>query len=419
LPGATIFTAGAIPRKTLRRSLEWRQIIAIAAVQQAAPAELCDEEDVQPKRNDFRPAVVFHTLHECKPHSGCAHAPATGAEPQREGRRMKRRSFLAGIGATTAAATLGMPSILRAQAPITLNGAVQFNDDHAFNRALIRFEELVKKYYGKPVNFTLHKNSSLGLEKQYFEYMSQGKAVDYGIVSPAHMSTFAKAAPFIDAPFVFKGIDHMNKVVEANILAPIADEVAAKAEVVLIGYAGGGIRNIFANKPLKNLADLKGLKVRVQGAPIWSKTFAAVGMSPTVIAYNEIYNAIQNGVISAGENEAAGVEAMKFYEVAPHLNLTQHAVSIRPICFSVKTLKTLPKDLQDAIMKAGKEAGDYGRQLESSEEVVKLDTLEKAGKLKRVPFEERDAMKKLADPVMATYAKEIGAEAIFEKINVV
>lgn len=208
---------------------------------------------------------------------------------------MKRRSFLAGIGATTAAATLGMPSILRAQAPITLNGAVQFNDDHAFNRALIRFEELVKKYYGKPVNFTLHKNSSLGLEKQYFEYMSQGKAVDYGIVSPAHMSTFAKAAPFIDAPFVFKGIDHMNKVVEANILAPIADEVAAKAEVVLIGYAGGGIRNIFANKPLKNLADLKGLKVRVQGAPIWSKTFAAVGMSPTVIAYNEIYNAIQNG----------------------------------------------------------------------------------------------------------------------------
>src|SRR5205823_2707727 len=162
--------------------------------------------------------------------------------------------------------------------------------------------------------------------------MSQGKAVDYGIVSPAHMSTFAKAAPFIDAPFVFKGIEHMNKVVEAGILAPVADEIATKAEVVLIGYAGGGVRNIFANKPLKNIADLKAL--------------------------------------------------------------------------------------QDASMKAGKEAGDFGRQLESSEEVVKLDTLEKAGKLKRVPFEERDAMKKLADPVMAAYAKEIGAEGIFEKINV-
>ena len=134
---------------------------------------------------------------------------------------MKRRSVLAGLGATAAAGALGMPSILRAQSPITLNGAVQFNDDHAFTKALVRFEELVKKYYGKPVNFTLHKNSSLGLEKQYFEYMSQGKAVDYGIVSPAHMSTFAKAAPFIDAPFVFKGIEHMNKVVEAE--HPVAD----------------------------------------------------------------------------------------------------------------------------------------------------------------------------------------------------
>jgi TRAP-type transport system periplasmic protein len=331
---------------------------------------------------------------------------------------MKRRTVLAGIGASAVGA-LTTPAILRAQTPITLNGAVQFNDDHAFNRALLKFEELVKQYYGKPINFTLHKNSSLGLEKQYFEYMSQGKAVDYGIVSPAHMSTFAKAAPFIDAPFVFKGIEHMNKVVGANILKPIADEVATKAEVMLIGYSGGGIRNIFANKPVKNLAEIKGLKVRVQGAPIWSKTFAAVGMSPTVIAYNEVYNAIQNGVIAAGENEAAGVEAMKFYEVAPHLNMTQHAVSIRPICFSVKTLKTLPKELQDAILKAGMEAGDFGRKLESSEEVVKLDTLEKAGKLKRVPFEERDAMKKLVDPVMATYAKEIGAEEIFAKINAI
>lgn len=329
---------------------------------------------------------------------------------------MQRRTVLAGLAAS-AAGTLVMPTILRAQAAITLNGAVQFNDDHAFTKSLVRFEELVKKYYGKPVNFTLHKNSSLGLEKQYFEYMSQGKAVDYGIVSPAHMSTFAKAAPFIDAPFVFRDIGHMDKVVAQNLLKPIADEVATKAEVMLIGHAGGGTRNIFANKPLKNLADLKGLKVRVQGAPIWSKTFAAVGMSPTVIAYNEIYNAIQNGVIAAGENEAAGVEAMKFFEVAPNLCLTQHAVSIRPICFSVKTLKSLPKELQDAIMKAGAEAGDFGRKLESSEDGAKLEALEKAGKLKRITFDERPQMAKLVEPVMATYAKEIGAEDIYAKIN--
>lgn len=329
--------------------------------------------------------------------------------------RLTRRQALAGMGG--AAFVIGSPSILKAQAPITLNGAVQFNDDHAFTKALVRFEERVKALYGKPVAFNLHKNSSLGLEKQYFEYMAQGRAVDYGIVSPAHMSTFARAAPFIDAPFVFRDVDHMGKVVAAKMLKPIEDEVEKRAGVRLVGHAGGGTRNIFANKSIKNLAEIRGLKIRVQGAPIWSRTFSAVGMSPTVIAYNEVYNAIQNGVIQAGENEAAGVEAMKFYEVAPNLIMTQHAVSIRPICFSMKTLTSLPKDLQDAILQAGMEAGEFGRQTESSEDGAKLEALEKAGRLKRIAFEERDAMKKLTDPVMAAYAKEVGAEGIFGQVS--
>ena len=268
--------------------------------------------------------------------------------------------------AVAALATFAAPA--GAQQAITLHGAVQFNDDHAFNKALLKFEELVKKYYGKPINFVLHRNSELGLEKDYFAYMNQGISVDYGIVSPAHMSTFSKAAPFIDAPFLFRDLDHWNKVLDADVLKPVADEIAQKADVMLIGYAGGGIRNIFVNKPVRNLAEIKGLKVRVQGAPIWSRTFTAIGMSPTVIAYNEVYNAIQNGVISAGENEAAGVEQMKFYEVGPNLAMTEHAITIRPICFSGKTFKKLPPDLQAAILKAGKEAGAHGRQIESSED---------------------------------------------------
>src|SRR5947208_15658666 len=161
----------------------------------------------------------------------------------------------------------------------TLHGAVQFPDEHVFTRALVRFEELVDKYSAKKTNWVLHKNSELGLEKQYFEYMAQGKAVDYGIVSPAHMSTTSNAAQFIDAPFPLRDLDHWNKVLDADLLKPVADEIAQKADVMLIGYAGGGVRNIFINKPMGSLAEIRGLKVRVQGAPIWSKTFAAVGMS--------------------------------------------------------------------------------------------------------------------------------------------
>jgi TRAP-type C4-dicarboxylate transport system substrate-binding protein len=162
---------------------------------------------------------------------------------------------------------------------------------------------------------------------------------------------------------------------------------------------------------------MKALKVRVQGAPIWSRTFQAVGMAPTVIAYNEVYNAIQNGVIAAGENEAAGVEQMKFYEVAPNLSMTEHAITIRPLCFSTKTFNRLPKDLQAAVLRAGKEAGAYGREIESSEDAAKLVKMEKEGKLKKVPFADRAQMKALVDPVMAAYAKEIGAEKILAQIN--
>jgi tripartite ATP-independent transporter DctP family solute receptor len=327
---------------------------------------------------------------------------------------MKRRPFVTAIAAGAVAAALALPA---AAQTLTLQGASQFSDEHAFTKAMMKFEELVKKYYGKPVGFVLHKNSTLGLEKQYFEYMAQGKAVDYAIVSPAHMSTFSKAAPFIDAPFLFRDLDHWNKVLEQDVLKPVADEVAQKADVMLIGYAGGGVRNIFVNKPVRNMQELKALKVRVQGAPIWSRTFTAAGMAPTVIAYNEVYNAIQNGVIAAGENEAAGVEQMKFYEVAPHLSMTQHAITIRPLCFAGKTFRRLDPALQAAVLKAGKEAGAYGRQIESSEDEQKLVKMEKEGKLRRVPFAGRDEMKRLVDPVMAAYAKEIGAEAILARIN--
>lgn len=327
---------------------------------------------------------------------------------------MHRRQMLGVV-----AGMLAAPAVGRAQQVITLNGASQFNDEHAFTRCLVRFQDLVKQYYNQPINFVLHKNSSLGLEKQYFEYMAQGRAVDYAIVSPAHMSTFSKAAPFIDAPFLFRDMAHWNTVLDQDLFKPVADEVEKRAKVLLVGYAGGGVRNIFANKRVTNLAEMRGLKVRVQGAPIWSRAFSAIGMSPTVIAYNEIYNAIQNSVIDAGENEAAGVEQMRFYEVGPNLIMTQHAITIRPVCFSAVTLARLPADLQTAIRRAGREAAAYGREIEAGEDTAKIDALEKAGRLKRVEFTERAQMKKLVDPVMAAYAKEIEADGIMARINAI
>src|SRR3970040_1837107 len=136
---------------------------------------------------------------------------------------------------------------------LTLHGASQFNDDHAFTKAMVKFEELVRKYYGKPVTFVLHKNSELGLEKDSLAYMNKGRAVDYAIGSPAHMSTFSRAAPFIDAPFIFRDLAHWNKVLDADLLKPVADEIAQKADVMLMGYAGGAKRHHFVHKPAHKL----------------------------------------------------------------------------------------------------------------------------------------------------------------------
>ncbi len=300
---------------------------------------------------------------------------------------------------------------------ITLRGASQFDENHAFTRTLRKFEELVKTHYGKPVEFEIYLNSELGLEKDYFAYMSQGLSVDFAIVSPSHMSTFSQSAPLMDMPFLFRDLDHWNKVLEGDALQPIVEEIEAKADVRLIGYAGGGTRNLIVNKPISNMEELKGLSIRIMGAPIQTRIFQAITTAPTVISYSEIYNAIQTGVIEAAENEAAGIKQMKFYEVGPEISLTQHAITIRPLCFSGKTFRRLPQDLQSAILRAGLEAGAFGRKLESSEDAETLAAMEAEGKLRTHVFSEREILLQRADPVKRAYAAEIGATEVLQRIN--
>jgi tripartite ATP-independent transporter DctP family solute receptor len=302
---------------------------------------------------------------------------------------------------------------------IVLRGASQFDEKHAFTRALREFERLVQEYYDGPVRFELYLNSELGLEKDYFAYLNQGISVDYAIVSPAHMSTFSKMAPLMDMPFLFRDLDHWHQVLEGDALAPIVKEVADKADVMLIGYAGGGVRNVIAKQPITNRAGLNNLDIRVMGAPIQTRIFQAIGASPTVIAYSEVYNAMQTGVIDAAENEAAGMQQMKFNEVGPEISLTRHAITVRPLAFSGKTYRRLPAALQEAIVKAGREAGTHGRKLESTEDAAILERMEAEGKLTTHPFAGRERLLELAKPVQAEYAKEIGAEDVLARINAV
>jgi len=284
-----------------------------------------------------------------------------------------------------------------------IRGASQYGESHAVTRTLARFEELVRTYYGKPVEFVLHKDASRGLERQYFALMAQGGSVDYAIVAPVHMADAAKMARLIEAPFLFRDAAHWNAVLASGALKSFADEIAAKSDVMIIGFAGGSGRNVFAAQPPANAA-LKGLKIRVPGAPPWRETFEATGMSPSVVPANAIYNAIKSGALAATDGDLATIEAAKLHEVAPYWMPTVHAITIRPICFSAKTFKALPPDLQEAILKAGAEAAAYGREIEQAEDAARLEALDGEGKLKRTSIGDRAAMKALADAAIETYA---------------
>jgi TRAP-type transport system periplasmic protein len=244
--------------------------------------------------------------------------------------------------------------------------------------------------------------------------------VDYAVVAPSHMATFSKQATLMDMPFLFRDIDHWNKVLSTGeALKPIYDDVLARADVMLINYGGGGVRNVVARKPVRNMEELKGLSIRVMGAPIQTRMFQAITAAPTVIAYDEVYNAVQTGVIQAGENESPGWAQMKWHEVAPHISRTLHAVTIRPLVFSGKTFKKLPADLQKCLAKAAPVAGAHARKWERDADDKILEQMRAEGKIQIHDFKDRAKLLELAGPVKESFAREIGAEKVLQAINAV
>jgi len=279
----------------------------------------------------------------------------------------------------------------------TLRGASMFDDNHTFTKTMVKFAELVEEKYDGDVKFDLRLNGELGVEKDYVTFLNQGVAIDYTILAPSNMARFAPSIPLMDMPFLFRDLDHWNSVLSSDILAPLEEELLDKADIVIVGYAGGGTRNLISSEKISNSEELAGHKMRVMGAPIQAQVFDAIGAAPSAIAYNEVYNAIQTGVVNGLENEAASIQNLKFYEVAPHVTLTAHTITVRPIVFSGKSFRKLPAELQAAIEEAGKEAGNYG--IEISE------------------FANREKLLELVVPVQDKFAASINATELLQAVR--
>ena len=149
--------------------------------------------------------------------------------------------------------------------------------------------------------------------------------------------------------------------------------------------------------------------------------FSAVTATPSVIAYDEVYSAIQTGVVQGLENEKFGYTQMRFYEVAPHYTLTEHSLTVRPLFMSEKAFSRFSPKVQAAILKAGAEAGKFGTEQEIALEGKALDA-QIAKKLVTVhPFSDADKAKfrELATPVLVQYVKDAKLDEVYGKIQAV
>ncbi|MGL1893596.1 MAG: TRAP transporter substrate-binding protein [Spirochaetaceae bacterium] len=303
---------------------------------------------------------------------------------------------------------------------ITLNAASMFDKDHPYSQSYYKFEELVNKYQDEvKIELVYNLNKSLGVEGDIFRFMSQGESVDISILAPANIASRVPSIAIVDMPLLFKDVNHRNRVLASELFTEIADDIVKKANIRVIGYAGGSSRSIISNYPITNMEDLQGFKLRVQGAPIWAKVFAAVGAVPAVLAYDEVYSAVQTGVIQGLENEKFGYAQMRFFEVAPHYTVNEHSITVRPLFISEATYKKLSPVVQAAVLKAGKEAGEYASMLELDQADVELQRLVDAGLTTAHDFSDADKaeFRNRATPAIMEYVNEAGFTDLFNAIK--
>ena len=331
---------------------------------------------------------------------------------------LKKRAFVLGMAAMLAT----LPALAADKKTVSISAASMFDKDHPFTQTYAKFGELVNKYQDE-VNFEMKisLNKALGVEPDFLRFMSQGESVDMAIIAPGNLAQRVPDIAIVDMPLMFKDLAHRNRVLASDAFKGIEADVIKRANIRAIGYAGGVSRNLIANYPIKNMNELKGFRLRVQGAPIWAKVFSAVGATPSVIAYDEVYSAIQTGVVQGLENERFGYTQQRFYEVAPHYTLTEHSITVRPLFMSEKAFGKFSPKVQAAILKAGAEAGKFGSEVELSMEGKALDE-QVAKKLVTVhPFSDADKarFRELATPALVQYVKDAKLEDVYAKMQAV
>ena len=293
---------------------------------------------------------------------------------------MDRREFLAFCAATAAAsAGFGSPSL--AADKMVLKAADVHELGYPTVEAVMRMGKKLEAATNGRLSIQMYPSMQLGGEKEMIEQAQVG-ALQIARISLGPMGPLVPELNALQLPFVYRDVAHEHKVLDGPIGVALLQKLSDHPTAGLIGlaYMDGGTRNVYnAVRPITKVADLKGLKIRMMGNPMFIDTMNALGGNGVGLGMDQLANALQTGVVDGAENNEPTYASEQHYRYAKYYSYTGHLMIPEILVFSKRSWEALSKEDQDLIRKVSREAQDEERVLWAEREKVAIAKMKENG----------------------------------------
>jgi len=325
--------------------------------------------------------------------------------------KLSRREFGMGVSAATLATAYGRPGW--AQSPVTIKFSHVVANDTPKGKGSLKFKELAEKYTGGKVKVEVYPNSQLFKDKEEIEALQLGSVQMLGPSTAKFAPLGAKEFEALDLPWLFKDEAQYAKVMKGETGKWLFKKLESKG-ILGLAYWDNGFHMVSANRPLLMPADFQGLKVRISGSKIADQYFRLVGSIPQIMAFSEVYQALQTGVVDACENTASNYLTQKFHEVQKHITMSYHAHLQYAVIVNQKFWNGLPPDIRKELDKAMDEATDYTNSIAVKENEDALAEIKASGKttLHTLTPDQQKAWRTAMQPTYQWAKGRVGAEVL-------
>ena len=275
---------------------------------------------------------------------------------------MKRRELLKLSALSGVAASV--PGLTAAQDKVIWKASDVHPLGYPTVEAIVRMGKKLEAATNGRISIQMYPLMQLGGEKEMIEQAQIG-ALQIARISVGAMGPVVDDLNVFNLPFIFRDEAHMRKVIDGPIGQDLLERITASAQsrLVVLGWMDAGTRNVYSNKPVTKPADLKGMKIRMMGNPIFVETMNAMGGNGVAMGFNELFSALQTGVVDGAENNPPTLLAQNHYTVSKVYSLTGHLIIPEIFVFSKRTWDALSKDDQALVKKVSREAQAEQRQL--------------------------------------------------------